>query len=398
MLITLFYTLRRYGLSVTPRELLDLIEALEKGVVFASSEEFYYLLRMVMVKDEKDFDKFDRAMKDFFEGIESFNIDDMLDQVNKLPKDWLKLELDPKNLTDEQRKLLDKFGSPEELMKALEERLKEQHKKHQGGNRMIGTGGTSPFGAYGDHPEGVRIGGPGGKKQAAKVWEQRRYQDLDDTQRLGLRQTQAALRRLRRFARTGLAEELDLDATLKKTASKGILDLQLRPERRRQVKLLMFFDVGGSMDAHIEACERLFSAAKSEFKDLKFFYFHNCVYESVWTDNMRRRTSSTLVFDILHKYPKDYRVIFVGDASMAPYEVTHAYGSVEHMNEEPGGLWLGRLTRHFSASAWLNPEEQDYWSYTHSIEIIQRIMDKRMYPLTVKGIEDMTAQLAKVQS
>ena len=395
MFVRLFYTLRKYGVPVTTRELIDLNRALAAGLVFADQNEFYQLVRTVMVKDERFFDKFDRAIKDYFEGIDTVDIDQLLSQVQKLPKDWFDLELLAKNLTEEQRAELEKAGSLEELMKMLEERLREQHKKHQGGNRMVGTGGTSPFGAFGDHPEGVRIGGPSRKKSAVKVWEQRKFRNLDDEQILGSRQMQMALRRLRKFARQGAAEEIDVDNTIRETAKQGILDVQMMPERRNRIKVLMLFDIGGSMDAYIAQCEKLFSAAKSEFKTLEYFYFHNCLYDYVWKDNYRRTSSRMDVYDLFHTYGRDYRVIVVGDASMAPYELSSAGGSVEYMNDESGEVWLKRLRQHFDKTAWLNPEQENYWNYTYTIEKIKGIFEDKMYPMTLKGIEDMTRFLAR---
>ncbi len=395
MFVRLFYILRKYGVPVSTRELIDLNQAVSEGVVFADQQDFYQLAKTVMVKDERYFDKFDRAMKDYFDGIESFDLDDLLNQVKKIPKDWLDLELLEKHLTPEQREALTKAGSLEELMKMLEERLREQHKKHQGGNRMIGTGGTSPFGAYGDHPEGVRIGGPGRKRSAVKVWEQRKYQNLDDEQILGTRHMQLALRRLRKFARQGAAEELDIQGTIRETAKQGVLDVQLVPERRNRVKVLMLFDIGGSMDAHVAQCEKLFSAAKSEFKTLEYFYFHNCLYDYVWKDNHRRSASRMSTWDLFNTYGKDYRVIVVGDASMAPYELKTAGGSVEYMNDESGEVWLRRLRQHFEKTAWLNPEEQAYWHYTHTIGLIEQLFESHMYPMTLKGIEELTKYLAR---
>lgn len=395
MFVNLFYTLRKYGVPVSTRELLDLNGALASGMVFANRDELYRLIRLTMVKDERHFDKFDRGMKAYFDGVDTLDTDELLGKMHHLPKDWLKLAIDEKNLTPEQRAELEKYGSLEELMKELQKRLEEQHKKHQGGNRMIGTGGTSPFGAFGDHPEGVRIGGPGRKKSAVKVWEQRQYKNLDDDNLLGTRQMQIALRRLRKFARSGSADELDIDNTINKTAQNGMLDIQMRPERRNRIKVLMLFDIGGSMDAHVEACERLFSAAKSEFKTLEFFYFHNCLYDYVWTDNLRKTSTKINTYDLLHKYGKDYRVIFVGDASMAPYELFDVGGSVEYMNDEAGVVWLQRMRNHFEKTAWLNPEEQQYWDYTQTIEGIKRIFEEKMYPMTLVGIEEMTKELAR---
>lgn len=395
MFVRLFYLLRKYGIPVSTRELIDLNQAVDQAIVFADLDQFYHLVKIIMVKDERHFDKFDRAMKEYFDGIQSIDIDDVFNQVRQIPKEWLDLELLEKHLTPEQRAELKKAGSLEELMKMLEQRLREQHKKHQGGNRMIGTGGTSPFGAYGDHPEGVRIGGPGRKRSAVKVWEQRQYQNLDDEQILGTRHMQMVLRRLRKFARQGAAEELDIQGTIQETAKQGILNVQLVPERRNRVKVLMLFDVGGSMDAHISQCEKLFSAAKTEFKTLEYFYFHNCLYDYVWKDNYRRSATRMSTWDLFHTYAKDYRVIVVGDASMAPYELKSVGGSVEYMNDEPGEVWLKRLRQHFEKTAWLNPEQTGYWQYTQTINAIQQIFEQHMYPMTLKGVEDMIRYLAR---
>lgn len=395
MFINLFYTLRTYGVPVSTRELLDLYALLETGIVFADREQFYELIRLCMVKDEKYFDKFDRAMADYFEGIDTLDIDELMAKLGNIPKEWLELKLDPNNLTEAQRRLLKKYGSLEALMKALEERLKEQKERHQGGNKWVGTGGSSPFGAYGDHPEGIRVGGESRKRSAVKVWEQRKYRDLDTDNQLETRSMQMALRKLRKFARDGAADELDIGSTIKKTAQTGMLDVQLRPERRNRVKVLMLFDIGGSMDSYIEACERLFAAAKNEFKTLEFFYFHNCVYEYVWTENARRNASAVPTLDVLHKYGSDYRVIFVGDAAMSPYELLSVGGSVEYMSQDTGQAWLKRITNHFDKVAWLNPETQSYWQYTQTIGLIKDIMQGHMYPMTLHGIEDMTKYLAR---
>lgn len=395
MFINLFYTLRTYGVPVSTRELLDLYALLETGIVFADREQFYELIRLCMVKDEKYFDKFDRAMADYFEGIDTLDIDELMAKLGNIPKEWLELKLDPNNLTEAQRRLLKKYGSLEALMKALEERLKEQKERHQGGNKWVGTGGSSPFGAYGDHPEGVRVGGESRKRSAVKVWEQRKYRDLDTDNQLETRSMQMALRKLRKFARDGAADELDIGSTIKKTAQTGMLDVQLRPERRNRVKVLMLFDIGGSMDSYIEACERLFAAAKNEFKTLEFFYFHNCVYEYVWTENARRNASAVPTLDVLHKYGSDYRVIFVGDAAMSPYELLSVGGSVEYMSQDTGQAWLKRITNHFDKVAWLNPETPSFWQYTQTIGLIKDIMQGHMYPMTLHGIEDMTKYLAR---
>lgn len=395
MFVRLFYILRKYGVPVSTRELIDLNHAVAEGVVFADQNEFYQLAKTIMVKDERYYDKFDRAIKDYFQGIQSFDTEDLLQKLQSIPKEWLDLELLEKHLTPEQRAALNKAGSLEELMKMLEERLREQHKKHQGGNRMIGTGGTSPFGAYGDHPEGVRIGGPGRKRSAVKVWEQRKYQNLDEDQTLATRHMQMVLRRLRKFARQGAAEEFDIQGTIRETAKQGMLDVQMLPERRNRVKVLMLFDIGGSMDAHIAQCEKLFKAAKSEFKTLEYFYFHNCLYDYVWKDNLRRSASRMNTWDLFNTYGKDYRVIVVGDASMAPYEIRSVGGSVEYMNDESGEVWLKRLRQHFDKTAWLNPEEQSYWHYTQSIGLIKQIFEDQMYPMTLKGLEQLTQHLSR---
>ena len=395
MFVRLFYTLRKYGVPVTTQELLDLNRAIEQQLVFADAEQFYLLVRMLMVKDERYFDKFDLAFKAYLDAVEPLSQEDILNKLQQLPKEWFDLELLEKNLTEQQRAELQQAHSLAALLQQLEQRLKEQHKKHQGGNKMIGTGGTSPFGAYGDHPAGVRIGGPSRKRSAVKVWEQRQYKNLDDEQHLTSRQMQLALRYLRRFARQGIAQELDIHATIQATAKQGMLDVQLVPERRNGVKVLMLFDVGGSMDGYIQQCEALFSAAKTEFKHLDYFYFHNCIYDHVWKDNQRRRASQISTWDLLHKYSADYRVILVGDASMAPYELQSIGGSVEYMNDETGLIWLQRIRQHFQKTAWLNPEDQRYWAYTKTIGLIQQTFEQHMYPMTLKGIEDMTKYLSR---
>ena len=398
MFTKLFYTLRTYGVPVSTRELLDLHALLDADLIKPATytrEDFYRLIKLCMVKDERHFDKFDRAMADFFDGVDSANIDELMDKLTAIPKEWLDPELDPKNLSEEERRLLDRYGSLDELMKALEERLKEQKERHEGGSKWVGTGGTSPFGAYGDHPEGVRVGGESRKKSAVKVWEQRKYRNLDDDNLLGTRQLQLALRNLRQFARTGSDEELDIDDTIKRTAQKGLLDIQMRPERRNRVKVLMLFDIGGSMDVHVDAMEKLFSACKNEFKTLEFYYFHNCLYDFVWKNNLRRHSERTPTLDLLAKYGREYRVIFVGDASMAPYELLSVAGSVEYRNDEAGITWLKRVRDHFDKVAWLNPEDETYWSFTHTTEEIEKVFDGHMYPMTLHGIEEMTSYLAR---
>lgn len=366
------------------KEFLDLMHALEQKVVFANVDEFYYLSRLCLVKDEKHFDKFDRAYGAYFEGIES--LDDLFSEM--IPEDWLKTEFE-KNLTEEEKAQIEAMGGLEELMKAFKERLEEQKKKHQGGNKMIGTGGTSPFGADGYNPEGFRIGQKSGKHgRAVKVWEKRAYKDLDGDVSLGIRNIKLALRRLRKFARQGAAEELDLDDTIRSTArNAGYLDIKMVPERHNSIKVLLFFDVGGSMDPHIKVCEELFSAARLEFKHMEYFYIHNFIYESVWKDNIRRTHESTNLYELLHKYSPDYKVIFVGDASMAPYEITHPGGSIEHWNEEAGAVWMQRLTSHFEKVIWINPLPEQYWGEGGSLGITKQLLDNKMYPMTVEGLE-----------
>lgn len=382
MLIEFFFKLREYRLPVTIRELLDLLGALKKGVVFASTEDFYFLSRLTLIKDESHYDKFDRAFADYFEGVES------IDLIGKdIPEEWLRKQFE-KNLTDEEKAQIEALGGLDEIMKAFEERLKEQKERHQGGSKWVGTGGTSPFGAYGFNPEGVRVGQDGNRSfSAVKVWDKRTFKNLSGDAELGTRNIKLALRKLRHFARTGATDELDITSTISSTArNAGYLDLKMVPERHNAVKVLMFFDVGGSMDAHIQACEELFSAARTEFKHLKFFYFHNCVYEHVWVDNNRRTTEGIAVHDIIHKYGRDYKLLFVGDATMGPYEITYPGGSVEHWNEEPGAVWMQHLLNHFEHAAWLNPQLPQYWNYYHSISIINELMEERMFPLTLDGI------------
>ena len=383
MLIDFFFTLRKYQLKVSLRELLDLIGALERQVIFADIDKFYQLSRIIMIKDESQYDKFDRAFADYFKGVSS------VDLFSKdIPDDWLRKELE-KVLTAQEKEQLKALGSLDELLDTLQQRLKEQQKRHQGGNKWVGTGGTSPFGAYGYNPQGVRIGQQGNRNnRAAKVWDKREFANLSDQQLLGARNMQVALRRLRKFARTGAADILDLDSTIKATANNaGYLDLKMVPERHNAVKVLMFFDVGGSMDPYIAQVEQLFSAASGEFKHLEYFYFHNCVYESLWQDNQRRGVDRKEVWDIIRTYDKDYKVIFIGDASMGPYEITYPGGSVEHWNEESGQQWLSRLTNHFERVIWLNPINEEHWRYTLSIDYIKQLMQQQMFPMTVTGLE-----------
>ncbi len=384
--------LRAAGISASLKEHLVLLEALEKDVIRRSPEEFYYLSRATFVKDEGLLDRFDQVFSKVFKGIEtSYGL-----QEEEIPLDWLKAVAE-KYLSEEEMEKINSLGSWDEIMETLKERLAEQEKRHEGGSKWIGTGGTSPYGNSGYNPEGVRIGGEGGQKKAIKVWDKREFQNLDNTKLLGTRNIKVALRRLRKFAREGAADELDIDRTINGTAKKGWLDIHMRAERHNAVKLLLFLDVGGSMDPFIKLCEELFSAATSEFKNLEFFYFHNCPYEGVWKDNRRRFSERTNTWDILHKYGHDYKLIFVGDASMSPYEITHPGGSVEHFNEEAGVTWMHRLTNTYPAAAWLNPVPEKQWGYSQSVKIIRELMNDRMYPLTVDGLSDAMKQLTRKQ-
>ncbi len=394
MLIDFFYTLRAAKLPVSVKEFLTLLEALQKQVVGPGSDacsldDFYFLSRLTLVKDEKHYDKFDRAFGAYFKGV------DMLTDFTKdVPLDWLEKILQ-KELTPEQKAAIEKMGW-DELMETLKKRLEEQKERHEGGNKWIGTGGTSPFGNGGYNPQGIRIGGKGGNKSAVKVWDQRAYQDYDDTQELGTRNIKVALRRLRRFAREGSAEELDLPDTIRATAANaGYLDIKMVPERHNNVKVLLLMDVGGTMDEHIARVEEMFSAAKSEFKHLEFYYFHNCVYDFMWRNNKRRFAEKFATWDILRKYNKDYKLIFIGDATMSPYEIVQPGGSVEYNNEEAGAEWIQRLTHAFPKYAWINPEPQGVWQYRQSISIIQQLVSNRMYPMTLKGLDDAMRMLSK---
>ena len=390
MLTNFFDTVRAFGVPASTREYLDLLKAMQTHVVFANTEAFYQLSRTILVKDERHYDRFDKACKAFFEGIES--IEDLLEAT--LPEEWLRKEF-INQLSEEERKKLEALGSLEELMETLKKRLQEQKERHAGGNKWIGTGGTSPFGAYGSNPMGIRIGQNESRNQrATKVWDKREFQNLDDDERLGSRNMKMALRRLRKFARQGAADQLDLDDTIRSTANKGLLDIKLVPEKRNSVKVLLFMDIGGSMDAHVKVCEELFSCARSEFKHMEFFYFHNYLYEMAWKNNYRRQSEKTEIWDIIHRFGKDYKVIFVGDAQMSPYEITSSGGSVEHWNDEPGHTWMQRILDHFDNTIWLNPINRESWEFTHSTEIIHEQFEGRMYPLTVKGLEDGMKKLS----
>ncbi|CUS49216.1 MAG: hypothetical protein HLUCCO02_04195 [Idiomarinaceae bacterium HL-53] len=382
MFVQFFFVLRRHGLPVSITELLDLLEALSAHVVFADVEAFYTLARTILVKDEAYYDRFDRAFAEYFEGVER------VDLAASIPEEWLLPSLQ-RQLSEQDKAALKGLGSLDELMKQFRERLAEQEKRHAGGNKWIGTGGTSPFGAYGYNPEGIRIGQDGSNaRRAVKVWDKREFQDLDAEQALHNRSIQLALRALRKFARTGAATELDLSGTIKATSKKaGLLDLQWQPERHNAVKILILFDVGGSMDDYIYECEQLFSAVRTEFKHLEFFYFHNCVYEGVWKDNKRRLQSQISTRDLLHKFSADYKLIFVGDATMGPYEIAYPGGSVEHWNEEAGAVWLERLLTHFQKAVWLNPQPARQWRWYQSIQMLEKIMEGRMQPLTLQGLQ-----------
>ncbi|GAB2682402.1 vWA domain-containing protein [Aliiglaciecola aliphaticivorans] len=391
MLVDFFFKVREYKVPATVRELLDLLNALEQQVVFADTEGFYYLSRMCLVKDESHFDKFDRAFADYFEGVQS------IDLFGKdIPEEWLKKQLE-RHFSEAEKAEIEAMGGLDKLMETLKKRLEEQQKRHQGGNKWVGTGGTSPFGAHGYNPEGISIGNKGkGQSSAVKVWEKREYKNLASDVELGTRNIKVALRKLRQFARTGASEELDLPTTIGKTAKNaGWLDIHMVPERHNAIKVLMFFDVGGSMDEHIKSCEELFSAVHSEFKHLEYFYFHNCVYEGVWKDNKRRSNEVISIFDIIHKYGGDYKLIFVGDATMGPYEITYPGGSVEYWNEEPGSVWLKRLTDHFPHAIWLNPQMEKHWQYYASIQILQDLMQGKMFPLTIEGLSEGIKALTK---
>lgn len=391
MLLNFFDSLRYQGLPVTFGELSDLITALEHRLAFADLEQFYYLSRACMVKDEKNFDKFDRAFKAHFTELEK--LEEFVDIL--IPEEWLRSEF-LNTLTDEEKAEVESLGGLEELIETFKKRLEEQKEEHHGGSRWIGTGGTSPFGNGGYNPEGMRIGGEGGGKSAVKVWDRREFKDLDDSVELGTRNMKMALRRLRKFARTGAEDELDLDDTIRSTAHNGgWLDIKMVPERHNAVKVLLLFDVGGSMDPYVRTCEELFSAARTEFKHMEYYYFHNFIYDGLWQNHELRYDEVTPTNEVLRKYGKDYKVILVGDAAMATYEITHSGGSIDFMNREPGANWLNRFTETFDKCAWLNPTPEEYWKHTHSTKIIQELMKQRMYPLTLKGMEEAMAYLSK---
>ncbi|MBY4945568.1 VWA domain-containing protein [Cupriavidus respiraculi] len=391
MLIDFFFSLRHAKLPVSVKEYLTMLEALKAQVISPSIDEFYYLSRMTLVKDEKHFDKFDQTFAAYFKGVEN-----LVDWKSDIPLDWLQKTLE-RELSAEEKAKIEAMGGLDKLMERLKQLLEEQKEKHEGGNKWIGTGGTSPFGHGGYNPEGIRIGGPSkGNRTAIKVWETRAYKDYDDQVELGTRNIKVALRRLRRFAREGADTELDLDDTIHSTAANaGLLDIKLRPERHNKVKVLMLMDVGGSMDDHIKRVEELFSATKTEFKHLEYYYFHNCVYDYVWKNNRRRHAEKIATWDLIHKYTPDYKVIFVGDATMSPYEILQPGGSVEYNNPEAGAVWLNRLIEQFPKFVWLNPEPEGLWQYRQSITVINQIMKSRMYPVTIAGLEQAMKVLSK---
>ncbi len=391
MLIDFFLHLRNSKLPASIKEFLMLLEAMKQHVIGPSIDEFYYLSRATLVKDERNFDKFDQAFGLYFKGVAALPTD-----AFDLPLDWLK-RLTQREFTPEEKAAIEAMGGLEKLMQRLKELLEEQKKRHEGGNKWIGTNGTSPFGNGGFNPEGIRVGGPSaGNRTAVKVWEQRTYRDYDDQVELGTRNIKVALRRLRKFAREGAEEELDLDGTITNTArNAGYLDIRMQPERHNTIKVLMLLDVGGTMDDHIKQTEELFSAAKTEFKHLEFYYFHNCVYDHVWKNNRRRHAERFSTWDMIRKYNADYRLIFVGDATMSPYEILQPGGSVEYNNEEAGAIWLRRLVDRFPKFAWLNPEPEGVWEYRQSITVIKQVLQNRMYPVTLQGLERAMRELTK---
>jgi uncharacterized protein len=391
MFVTFFHELRSAGVPVTLREYLILMEAMERDLASRQVESFYYLSRAALVKDERNLDKFDRVFGHVFRGLALVD-----EAVNaEIPSEWLK-KLAEKYLTEDEKKMIEGMGGLDKLMETLRQRLKEQQGRHQGGSKWIGTAGTSPYGAYGYNPEGVRIGQDESRhRRAVKVWDRREFKDLDDGLELGTRNIKLALRRLRKLARTGAPEELDLEGTISGTARKGYLDILLRPERHNAVKVLLFFDIGGSMDWHVKATEELFSAARTEFKHMEYFYFHNCLYEKVWKENRRRWDATIPTFQVLHTYPHDYKVVFVGDAAMSPYEIMAPGGSVEHFNEEAGVAWMERVTGIYKSCVWLNPTDESEWESTQSIRMMRQIMGARMYPLTLAGLDDAMRELIR---
>lgn len=394
MFLPFFENLRKASIPVSLREYLTFLEGMKMGLATYDVEAFYYLARTAMVKDERNIDKFDQAFAASFKGLEEISFDQVVQAVD-IPADWL-TKMAEKHLSDEEKKEIEAAGGFEKLMERLKERLKEQEKRHQGGSKWIGTAGTSPFGAYGYNPEGVRIGQDESRHQrAVKVWDKREFRNLDDTVELGTRNIKVALKRLRRWAREGAADELDLDGTIRSTAENGYLDVKVRPERRNAVKVLLFLDVGGSMDPHVKVVEELFSAARTEFKHMEHFYFHNCLYEGVWRDNRRRWDAQTPTHEVLRTYGPDYKCIFVGDASMSPYEIAYPGGANEHWNAEAGSVWLQRAREQWGSHLWINPIPEKYWNYTHSIQMVQEIFENRMVPMTLSGLEQGMRELTR---
>ena len=394
MFLPFFANLRDGGIPVSLREYLSFLEGVKRGLATYDIDAFYYLARTSMVKDERNIDKFDRAFANTFRGLEAISSEEMLEAV-EIPEEWLRKMVE-KHLSEDEKAEIDALGGFEKLMETLKERLKEQEGRHQGGNKWIGTGGTSPFGAYGYNPEGIRIGQSESRhKRAVKVWDKREFKNLDDSVELGTRNIKVALKRLRRWARDGATEELDLNGTIRATAENGYLDVKTRPERRNAVKVLLFLDVGGSMDPHIKVVEELFSAARAEFKHLEYFYFHNCLYEGVWRDNRRRWDAQVPTNEVLRTYGPDYKCIFVGDASMSPYEVAYAGGANEHWNAESGQTWLTRAREQWKSNLWINPMPEKHWGYTHSIKMIQEIFDAQMVPMTLAGLERGMKELTR---
>jgi len=389
MFIDFFFKLKEANLPVSLREYLTLLEGMDAGLADYNVDHFYYLSRTCLVKDETNLDKFDQVFGTVFKGLEPLPEG----EVHEIPEEWLR-KLAEKFLTEEEKKEIEALGGWEKLMETLKKRLAEQKKRHQGGSKWIGTGGTSPFGAYGYNPEGIRIGQDENRhNRAVKVWDKREYKNLDDGVEIGTRNIKVALRRLRKFARQGMPTELDLNDTIRSTAKKGWLDVKMVPERHNAAKVLLFLDAGGSMNPHVKVMEELFSAARTEFKHLEYFYFHNCLYERVWKDNIRRHSDVVPTWDVLHTYPSDYKVIFVGDASMSPYEIAYPGGSVEHWNEEPGGQWMERLLDIYAHAVWLNPVPEKWWPNTQSVGMMKQLMKNRMYPLTLEGLDNAMREL-----
>lgn len=394
MFIQFFENLRKSDVPVSLREYLTFLEALSKNLATYEIENFYILGRTIMVKDERHLDRFDRAFSYTFNGLEEISLQDIIN-IKELPQDWL-MKLAEKHLSKQEMEEINSLGGFEKLMETLKKRLEEQKSRHQGGNKWIGTAGTSPFGAYGYNPEGIRIGQNESRhKKAVKVWDKRNFKNLDDTIEIGTRNIKVALKRLRKWARDGAEEELDIDKTIQSTAENGYLDVKTRPERRNAVKVLLFLDVGGSMDPYIKLVEELFSAARSEFKHLEYFYFHNCIYEGVWRDNRRRWTEQIPTDEIIRTYGNDYKCICVGDASMSPYEIAFPGGANEHYNAEAGQVWLNRIRSQWPNNLWINPVKQNLWDYTQSIEMIKEIFENKMVPMTLEGLEQGMKELAR---